>query len=128
MHKSLRERYLNCFSVTIALLCGGLLGFGDACWNTQIYSLLVTEYNKESAQAFALLKFFQVVNAERELDLLAVVAHLRRILLRSGDSNAMALVDLIDQRHHRLVVFLCRGEQGAVKCQPSQTAFQSSTG
>jgi len=57
--KKTSEKGLIDPSITLALLSGGLLGFGDACWNTQIYSLLVTEYRKESAQAFALLKFFQ---------------------------------------------------------------------
>ncbi|KAI6205671.1 hypothetical protein M3Y94_00818800 [Aphelenchoides besseyi] len=45
--------------IAIALVCGYLLGFGDACWNTQIYSQLITNYNKQSAQAFSLFKFFQ---------------------------------------------------------------------
>ncbi|KAI1721802.1 UNC93-like protein MFSD11 [Ditylenchus destructor] len=45
-------------SVPIALLCGFLLGFGDACWNTQIYAFLAVEYSGESAQAFSVFKFF----------------------------------------------------------------------
>ncbi|KAI6173776.1 UNC93-like protein MFSD11 [Aphelenchoides besseyi] len=45
--------------IAVALVCGYLLGFGDACWNTQIYSQLITNYNKQSAQAFSLFKFFQ---------------------------------------------------------------------
>ncbi|KAI1718617.1 ion channel regulatory protein UNC-93 domain-containing protein [Ditylenchus destructor] len=45
-------------SVSIALLCGFLLGFGDACWNTQINAFLAVEYSEESAQAFSVFKFF----------------------------------------------------------------------
>ncbi|KAE9549639.1 hypothetical protein FO519_007146 [Halicephalobus sp. NKZ332] len=46
-------------SVAITIICGYFLGFGDACWNTQIFSLLVSRYNKKSAEAFSLFKFFQ---------------------------------------------------------------------
>lgn len=44
----------------IALLCSFLLGFGDACFNTQIYSMLGGPFAKNSAAAFALFKFTQV--------------------------------------------------------------------
>lgn len=44
----------------IALLCSFLLGFGDACFNTQIYSMLGGSFAKNSAAAFALFKFTQV--------------------------------------------------------------------
>jgi len=46
-------------SPVIAVICGYFLGFGDACWNTQIFALLVSRYNKKSAEAFSLFKFFQ---------------------------------------------------------------------
>uniref|UniRef100_A0A7E4VE86 UNC93-like protein MFSD11 n=1 Tax=Panagrellus redivivus TaxID=6233 RepID=A0A7E4VE86_PANRE len=46
-------------SVVIAVACGFFLGFGDACWNTQIFSFLVTRYNDKSTEAFSLFKFFQ---------------------------------------------------------------------
>ena len=45
--------------VWIALLCGFLLSFGDACWSTQLFSFLITNYPTKSAEAFALLKFYQ---------------------------------------------------------------------
>uniref|UniRef100_A0A1L8EFU0 UNC93-like protein MFSD11 n=2 Tax=Haematobia irritans TaxID=7368 RepID=A0A1L8EFU0_HAEIR len=47
----------------IALLCAFLLGFGDACFNTQIYSMLGGVFVKNSVGAFALFKFTQSVAA-----------------------------------------------------------------
>lgn len=48
----------------ILAMAGSLaLGFGDACYNTQVYSLLGVLFVKESAPAFALFKFCQSVAA-----------------------------------------------------------------
>ena len=51
--------FIEC-SLVVALVCALLLGFGDACYNTQIYSILGVIYSNQSAHAFALYKFFQV--------------------------------------------------------------------
>ncbi|VDM45074.1 unnamed protein product [Toxocara canis] len=50
-------------SITLALVVGALLGFGDACWNTQMYSILVDVYHNRSAQAFSIMKFIQAAFA-----------------------------------------------------------------
>lgn len=50
-------------SPILAMAGSVTLGFGDACFNTQIYSLLGVLYAKESAPAFALFKFCQSVAA-----------------------------------------------------------------
>uniref|UniRef100_F1L0N7 UNC93-like protein MFSD11 n=1 Tax=Ascaris suum TaxID=6253 RepID=F1L0N7_ASCSU len=50
-------------SIPLALIVGALLGFGDACWNTQMYSILVDMYHDQSAQAFSIMKFFQAAFA-----------------------------------------------------------------
>lgn len=44
----------------LAILCSFLLGFGDACYNTQIFSMLGGVYADDSASAFAIFKFTQV--------------------------------------------------------------------
>ncbi|KAF5294936.1 hypothetical protein FQR65_LT10649 [Abscondita terminalis] len=50
-------------SATVAILCSFLLGFGDACFNTQIYAMLGDVFAKNSAPAFAIFKFIQSVAA-----------------------------------------------------------------
>ncbi|XP_033095507.1 UNC93-like protein MFSD11, partial [Anneissia japonica] len=46
-------------SIGVALLCAFLLGFGDSCFNTQIYSIVGYMFPEDSAPAFALFKFTQ---------------------------------------------------------------------
>lgn len=55
--------YLNPPSRTVALLCSVMLGFGDACFNTQIYSMLGGVFAQQSAAAFAIFKFAQSLAA-----------------------------------------------------------------
>ncbi|KAL0992838.1 hypothetical protein UPYG_G00099210 [Umbra pygmaea] len=50
-------------SVSIALLCSFLLGLGDSCFNTQLYSILGRVYAEQSAPAFAIFKFVQSIFA-----------------------------------------------------------------
>lgn len=50
-------------SVSIALLCSFLLGLGDSCFNTQLYSILGRVYAEQSTPAFAIFKFIQSVFA-----------------------------------------------------------------
>lgn len=46
--------------MSIALLCSFLLGLGDSCFNTQLYSILGRVYADQSTAAFAIFKFVQV--------------------------------------------------------------------
>ncbi|XP_017000333.2 UNC93-like protein MFSD11 [Drosophila takahashii] len=55
--------YLDPPRASIALICAFLLGLGDACFNTQIYSMLGGEYVNNAVGAFALFKFTQSVAA-----------------------------------------------------------------
>ncbi|XP_056262828.1 UNC93-like protein MFSD11 [Pseudoliparis swirei] len=50
-------------SVSVALLCSFLLGLGDSCFNTQLYSVLGCVYAERSTPAFAIFKFIQSVFA-----------------------------------------------------------------
>uniref|UniRef100_A0A673XS27 UNC93-like protein MFSD11 n=1 Tax=Salmo trutta TaxID=8032 RepID=A0A673XS27_SALTR len=50
-------------SISIALLCSFLLGLGDSCFNTQLYSILGRVYAEQSAPAFAIFKFIQSIFA-----------------------------------------------------------------
>lgn len=50
-------------SASIALLCSFLLGLGDSCFNTQLYSILGRVYAEQSTPAFAIFKFIQSVFA-----------------------------------------------------------------
>lgn len=52
--------YMSPPRASIALICSFLLGFGDACFNTQIYSMLGGVFAKNSAAAFSIFKFTQV--------------------------------------------------------------------
>lgn len=44
-------------TASIALLCSFLLGLGDSCFNTQLYSILGYVYAEQSTPAFAIFKF-----------------------------------------------------------------------
>lgn len=55
--------YLDPPSAPMALVCAFLLGLGDACINTQVYSMLGGEYVNNAVGAFALFKFMQSVAA-----------------------------------------------------------------
>uniref|UniRef100_A0A3Q0RBE1 Major facilitator superfamily domain containing 11 n=1 Tax=Amphilophus citrinellus TaxID=61819 RepID=A0A3Q0RBE1_AMPCI len=59
---TLKKPYLTP-SVSIALLCSFLLGLGDSCFNTQLYSILGHVYAEESTPAFSIFKFIQSVCA-----------------------------------------------------------------
>ncbi|XP_059473411.1 UNC93-like protein MFSD11 [Neocloeon triangulifer] len=50
-------------NAVVAILCSLLLGFGDSCYNTQIYSILGGIFPEDSAPAFALFKFTQSLAA-----------------------------------------------------------------
>lgn len=54
-----QEAYITT-NPALAIFCSFLLGFGDSCYNTQIYSTLGGVFAHDSASAFAIFKFMQV--------------------------------------------------------------------
>jgi hypothetical protein len=50
-------------NVTVAVISAYLLGLGDSCYNTQMFSILGDVYQTNSSQAFALFKFMQSLTA-----------------------------------------------------------------
>lgn len=55
--------YFNPPLTYVALSCSFLLGLGDSCFNTQVYSMLGGVFANQSAAAFALFKFMQSLGA-----------------------------------------------------------------
>ncbi|KAI6204487.1 hypothetical protein M3Y94_00679800 [Aphelenchoides besseyi] len=56
------SRFFDHPQIWLALLCGYLLGFGDAIWHTQLMAHLIAFHKDESAQSFAIFRFFEVFN------------------------------------------------------------------
>uniref|UniRef100_T2MJ12 UNC93-like protein MFSD11 n=1 Tax=Hydra vulgaris TaxID=6087 RepID=T2MJ12_HYDVU len=52
------DSFLN-YNLYVYGLCAFFLGFGDSCFNTQMYTILGTAYVNDSASAFALFKCLQ---------------------------------------------------------------------
>lgn len=48
-------------NIAIAMLCSFLLGFGDSCLNTQIFSILSTLFKRNSSSAFAMFGFVRSI-------------------------------------------------------------------
>lgn len=61
--KDTNEEAFITSSAVLAIFCSFLLGFGDACFNTQIFSMLGGVFASNSAAAFAIFKFIQSVAA-----------------------------------------------------------------
>ena len=52
--------YIQPPSALVAMGCSFLLGLGDACFNTQCYSMLGGVFKSQPAEAFSIFKFTQV--------------------------------------------------------------------
>lgn len=48
-------------NIYVAFMCSALLGVGDACFNTQLYSQLWTSFPDESPEAYSLARFIHSV-------------------------------------------------------------------
>ncbi|XP_034115639.1 UNC93-like protein MFSD11 [Drosophila albomicans] len=98
--------YLDPPSATMALICAFLLGLGDACINTQVYSMLGGEYVNNAVGAFALFKFMQSVAAAISFFYSAFLGLYVQlgILVVSGTIGTIAfvIVERSFKRQHRL--------------------------
>ena len=66
----------------LAVGCSFALGFGDACFNTQVYALLGSRYGgDDTAAAFALFKFVQSTAAASAFFLSDVLSLYRQLLI-----------------------------------------------
>ncbi|XP_038211682.1 UNC93-like protein MFSD11 [Zerene cesonia] len=92
----------------LAMFCSFLLGFGDACYNTQIYSILGGKYSDNSTSAFALFKFTQSLAAAAcffysSKALLSVQLGVLAVLASVGTA-AFCRVEWADRARNRLTV------------------------
>ncbi|KAI6208990.1 Major facilitator superfamily domain-containing protein 8 [Aphelenchoides besseyi] len=53
------SRFFDHPQIWLSLLCGYLLGFGDAVWHTQLMAHLIAFHKDESAQSFSIFRFFE---------------------------------------------------------------------
>ncbi|CAB3407891.1 unnamed protein product [Caenorhabditis bovis] len=84
--------------ISIALIIGFLLGFGDAAWNTQLYSYICDVFTDKSSQAFAVFRFYQsalscaaffyspVVHLHWHLSILSMTAILASVIFFIAES------------------------------------------
>lgn len=64
--------FMFSFSKELAIFCSFLLGLGDSCFNTQLLSILGFLYSEDSAPAFAIFKFVQVLYQSANSDCVCV--------------------------------------------------------
>ncbi len=80
--------YLNPPLPSLALTCSFLLGFGDSCYNTQIYSMLGGVFAKKSTEAFSIFKFTQVSFFYSNLDICVFCGNCS-LVVRKTSQNSM---------------------------------------
>jgi len=85
-------------SAVIALACGLALGFGDACWNTQIFSFLLENNPNQSAEAFSIFKFFQSFTASIIFLMAGMMnLYMHLLILTIGSVFSLVIVFLVDK-------------------------------
>jgi len=92
-------------NVYLALFTSFLLGFGDSCYNTQIYSILGSSYPDQSSSAFAIFKFVQSTSAALAFfySNLIELPYQLLILVILGIAGTISFC-LVEWRVHRLSV------------------------
>ena len=97
-------------NVHVAIFCSFVLGFGDACFNTEIFSILGRVFRNDSASAFAIFRFFQsIASAIVFFYSLKVSMYIHLVLLTVVCTLATLAFVIVERKSKRQTVLTANG-------------------